>query len=388
MSLVRNGSNRVTVYPNEIAYETDILRTNMYKMSDIAFLAQTIIGNGFSLATAFGGLPCTPTSPASLNVQVGSGAMYSLQEYESTNWSSIPADTTDMLYKQAVNLSVINTSSGTLFPGGPITAPVSSGTSVYWIIEAQFATQDLNNTNRPYYDPSNPTVPQYNSYTDTRQDYISFRLKQGTPYSGTSPDVTQIPTPDAGYNGLYAIFVTYGQTTITSGNIIPYPNANFINIPVTNTGVPAGTIIDFAGTSAPTGYLVCDGSVVSQTTYANLYAAIGGTWNTGGEGSGNFRLPSMARRNKVGSGGTATSPAFTGTTVGSYGGEEVHTMTQAELVSHAHIIGSIKAGASGPTIDTSANYGSGDPYNTSNTGNTTAFNEMPLGAIVLMCIKY
>lgn len=228
MSLVRNGSNRVTVYPNQIAYETDILRTNMYKMSDIAFLAQTLIGNGFSLGNAFGGLPCTPTSPPSLNVQVGPGAMYSYQEYDATQWSSIPADTTDMLYKQAVNLSTISTASASLFPGGPITAPGTTNTSVYWIIEAQFQTQDLNNVNRPYYNPSNPSVPQFNTASDTRQDYISFKLKQGTPYSGVSPVPANIPAPDAGYTGLFAIFVTFGQTTITSGNITVYPDAPFI----------------------------------------------------------------------------------------------------------------------------------------------------------------
>ncbi len=38
-------------------------------------------------------------------------------------------------------------------------------------------------------------------------------------------------------------------------------------------------------------WLLCDGSVKAQATYAALFAAIGTTWNTGGEGAGNFRLP-------------------------------------------------------------------------------------------------
>lgn len=54
-----------------------------------------------------------------------------------------------------------------------------------------------------------------------------------------------------------------------------------------------GTICEYAGaTGTPEGrWLFCNGAVVSQTTYAALYAKIGGTHNTGSEGAGNFRLP-------------------------------------------------------------------------------------------------
>ncbi len=58
---------------------------------------------------------------------------------------------------------------------------------------------------------------------------------------------------------------------------------------------PIGGMIDFASDGAPSGYLVCNGGVVSQTTYAALYAVIGNTWaNTGGASTpaaGDFRLP-------------------------------------------------------------------------------------------------
>lgn len=55
--------------------------------------------------------------------------------------------------------------------------------------------------------------------------------------------------------------------------------------------VPVGTTLLFNGTSAPSFTLKENGAVVSQTTYADLYAVIGTTYNTGGEGAGNFRLP-------------------------------------------------------------------------------------------------
>lgn len=70
---------------------------------------------------------------------------------------------------------------------------------------------------------------------------------------------------------------------------------NTLNQTVNNLSVtPSGSVVMFAGSGVPSGWLVCDGSVVSQTTYANLYSAIGTTYNTGGEGAGNFRLPNTS----------------------------------------------------------------------------------------------
>lgn len=56
---------------------------------------------------------------------------------------------------------------------------------------------------------------------------------------------------------------------------------------------PIGAEIQWPGTSAPTGWLLEYGQVVSQATYADLFAVLGTNYNTGGEGAGNFRLPDM-----------------------------------------------------------------------------------------------
>jgi microcystin-dependent protein len=56
-----------------------------------------------------------------------------------------------------------------------------------------------------------------------------------------------------------------------------------------------GMIADYAGASAPSGWLVCDGQAVSRTTYADLYAAIGTTWG-GGDGSTTFNVPNLQNR--------------------------------------------------------------------------------------------
>jgi microcystin-dependent protein len=101
----------------------------------------------------------------------------------------------------------------------------------------------------------------------------------------------------------------------------------------TSFALPAGVMMMYGGTSAPTGWLFCNGSVVSQATYANLYAAIGTAFNTGGEGAGNFRLPDMRRRVPMGAGGTGSGTI--GNAVGNSGGSETVTLTTANLPSTA-----------------------------------------------------
>ncbi|MFQ6744812.1 MAG: phage tail protein [Alphaproteobacteria bacterium] len=58
---------------------------------------------------------------------------------------------------------------------------------------------------------------------------------------------------------------------------------------VTTTGM----VMAFAGTTAPTGWLKCDGSAISRTTYADLFEAIGTKYGTG-DGSTTFNLPTQS----------------------------------------------------------------------------------------------
>lgn len=73
---------------------------------------------------------------------------------------------------------------------------------------------------------------------------------------------------------------------------------------------PIGTIFDFAGNVAPGGSLVCGAQEVTKTAYADLFAAIGTTWNTTGgaaaPAAGNFRLPPrlLGERGTCARGGT------------------------------------------------------------------------------------
>lgn len=63
--------------------------------------------------------------------------------------------------------------------------------------------------------------------------------------------------------------------------------------------MPTGSIMVYAGSSAPAGYLLCDGDAVSRTTYASLFAVIGENYGAG-DGSTTFNLPNLKGRVPVG----------------------------------------------------------------------------------------
>ena len=91
--------------------------------------------------------------------------------------------------------------------------------------------------------------------------------------------------------------------------------------------VPSGVMLPYAGASAPTGWLLCDGSAVSRTTYAALFAAIGTAYGTG-DGSTTFNLPNTQDRIPVGVSGTRAR--------GTTGGASTVTLTTAQLPAHSH----------------------------------------------------
>lgn len=99
---------------------------------------------------------------------------------------------------------------------------------------------------------------------------------------------TQISTPSnppASNNKLY--FKSDGHLySLSSAGIEIQVDASALSI------TPSGTLIQFAGPVAPTGYLFADGSTLSRTSFANLFAAIGTTWGIG-DGSTTFNLPDM-----------------------------------------------------------------------------------------------
>ena len=112
---------------------------------------------------------------------------------------------------------------------------------------------------------------------------------------------------------------------------------NFTSDSLTGSLVVAtGTIVPWTVSSAPTGYLECDGQAVSRTTYSDLFAVIGTTYGAG-DGSSTFTLPDLKDRVVYGKSSSvslaATGGAATVTPAGTNAGT---ALSEAQLPSHTH----------------------------------------------------
>lgn len=136
----------------------------------------------------------------------------------------------------------------------------------------------------------------------------------------------------------------------TSGNIsASAPNTQALN--------PTGAVIMFVGTTAPSGYLMCDGSAVSRTTYSNLFGVISTAYGVG-DGTTTFNLPD-ARGNffrgvNAGSGRDPDASSRTATNGGN-AGDSVGSSQGSQYASHSHTFsfstpGAVLAQATGTTI--------------------------------------
>lgn len=90
--------------------------------------------------------------------------------------------------------------------------------------------------------------------------------------------------------------------------------------------IPAGIVSAYGGNNAPEGWLICDGSAVSRTTYRNLFSAIGINYGEG-DGTTTFNLPNL--KGKVIVGVDSQDEDFD--TTGKSGGEKTHQLVENEL---------------------------------------------------------
>jgi hypothetical protein len=280
--------DRNIVYPGSIPLDTDILQPNKNAMVGIAALTAAALGSN----TVVDGLACTPTAPASMAVIVGPGSITQLTPVDETSYGSIAADVVDQIVKTGINLQATNFI---------LTAPGSSGQSIDYLIEASFVEFDTDAVVLPYVNASNPaqayTGPNNSGTAQNtlRIQRVQLQVKAGA--AGTT-GVQTLPAVDAGWVGLYAITVNYGQTTVTASDITTLPGAPFISykLPQLRPGFAMMQVFTASGNFA-----VPNGVAMAKVT------VIGG----GGAGGYHSTMPSGGG----GAGGTAVG-VVTGLTPG------------------------------------------------------------------------
>ena len=106
--------------------------------------------------------------------------------------------------------------------------------------------------------------------------------------------------------------------------------------------MPTGSIISFAGSSAPTGYLLCDGAAINRQANGSdtpLFTLLGITYGSG-DGSSTYNIPDLRGRVIAGQDdmGGSSANRLTGQTggvdgdvLGGSGGTETHTLTSSEM---------------------------------------------------------
>ncbi len=195
--------------------------------------------------------------------------------------------------------------------------------------------------------------------------------------------------------------VVAGESSVVSpeaGNIIldnsvptfkGYDGTQWINFGAAfSASVPAGSILPFGGTTAPTGYLLADGSAVSRSTYSDLFAAIGTAYGNG-DGSTTFNLPDLRGRFLRGvDGGSGRDPDVANRTAMAAGGNtgnNVGSIQLDEFEAHTHTYNRVtySGGGTGRGCNTSA--AGGENVSTTSTGGNET---RPVNAYVNYIVKY
>lgn len=143
-------------------------------------------------------------------------------------------------------------------------------------------------------------------------------------------------------------------------------------------GVPIGSMMDWPSATAPTGWLICAGQILSRTDYSGLFAVVGTTF--GAPSGSTFKLPDLRGRVSAGldidSGGYADRlNAPNSRTLGETGGAQTVTLTEGQMPSHTHAVtGSTDiAGAHTHSIGRIAGAGTSQSYLLTDSGSSAPF---------------
>ena len=197
-----------------------------------------------------------------------------------------------------------------------------------------------------------------------------------------SADLVVTQVDEIQESGITRYLSTLGQAEITSTERASVSGAGQI---AEATAIVPGIVLPFAGAAAPAGWLMCDGSAVSRTTYAALFAAIGVAYGAG-DTSTTFNVPDLRGRVPV---GKSTDTEFNA--LGNTGGAKTHALSAAELAAHAHLY-SLEATAGLGSAPYNACAGTGTLYadyaTTKVAGSGTAHNNLQPFGVVNYIVKY
>lgn len=219
-----------------------------------------------------------------------------------------------------------------------------------------------------------------------------------TPISAERLNYMEQGIYDASLSGGSGVYV--GETEPTEENINAWinPNDNLLkyknnsewqNVIAGGDTIPIGTIVPFTGTTAPTNWLICDGSEISRITYEDLFTKIGTSFGEG-NGTDTFNLPDLRGRIPIGAGSSDND--IHNFALGSTGGEYEHTLTVAEMPSHKHNLIWYDAGSGGgaklPYGLSSKKETGGDTSVIGNAGGSSSHNNIQPYSTVNYIIKY
>lgn len=230
---------------DQIPFETDFLWAQLNPYRAIGLLVRGLIGTDTQIA----GLPCSPTTPASLSVVVGPGEIYKFEPFLSDDigrllgTGGIEADTNPdhFIMKQGLLLD-----SQTF----AITPPATSGHSQKFLIQATFQEVDDPPEPTQFYNTQSPSAPITQDLSRARRDKCVLGLKAGT----SAPTGSETaPAADAGYVPVWVITVASNASSITAPNIAQAAGAPLIEVGGGSPGggLPPWTGVNTTYTAAP-----------------------------------------------------------------------------------------------------------------------------------------
>jgi microcystin-dependent protein len=164
-------------------------------------------------------------------------------------------------------------------------------------------------------------------YEPTRD---TVRLRNGIVKSvqGATVTVTLDGVDVAGVAILATITPAAGMVVVVAETSFALLVLGSYTAPTVPAGEPAGQVIAWTGTAAPTGWVLCDGATYTSATYPELYAVIGRMFTAAGVPAGSFQVPDLGGRFPLGANATYTA--------GSTGGAATHTLNVTEIPGHTH----------------------------------------------------